>query len=226
MTEDVAKKRRDNIRLTVIGVLLMAAAGVAGFVHKVIQPRVLSFNELRENGAIVFEKPRIFGKVDLIDQDGNPFDSVRLEGKWTIMLFGFTFCPDICPTALADLNRMVSSNGENPLSAEELADLQIVMVSVDPERDTPEVLNNYVKFFNEDFVGVTGNPHFIRKLAAELNIAYNKVPMEGEGEYTVDHSGNLVIINPRGHYHGFFRHPQDSMQMRYTWRSMRASFKG
>ncbi|MCV6604787.1 MAG: SCO family protein, partial [Porticoccaceae bacterium] len=163
---DTATKRRDNIRLTVIGVLLFALAGVGLFYNKISTPRVLSEKELRNNGAIVFEKPRIFGDVALTDHNGEPFDNERLKGKWSILLFGFTFCPDICPTALAQLNKMVE-----PLSEEERADLQIVMVSVDPERDTEAVLKQYVPYFNESFTGVTGNPHFIRKLAAELNVA-------------------------------------------------------
>ncbi|MDM3870811.1 SCO family protein [Porticoccus sp. W117] len=222
---DVQKKQRDNVLLTIIGVLLFAFACVGLFYNKISTPRVLSEKELRNNGAIVFEKPRIFGDVSLTDHNGEPFDSDRLKGKWSILLFGFTFCPDICPTALAQLNSMVE-----PLSEEELADLQVVMISVDPERDTSEVLSQYVPYFNESFTGVTGNPHFIRKLAAELNVAYNKVPLEAtehrEATYTMDHSAHLVLVNPYGHYHGFFRHPQDPTEMRLTWRSIRESFKG
>lgn len=213
-------KRKDNIRLTVIGVLLFALIGVAGFVHKVTSPRVLSDRELRNNGAMVFEKPRVFSEVALIDHNGQPFDSNRLKGKWSILFFGFASCPDICPTTLADLNRMVDG-----LTEDERSDLQIVMVSVDPERDTPEVLKQYVPYFNESFVGVSGNPHFIRKFATELNIAYNKAPRQN-GDYTVDHSANLVLINPYGHLHGFFRHPHNPAQLRLAWRSLRASFDG
>ena len=218
-TDTTLKKRRDNIRLTVIAVLLFAFAGVAGFVNKLTTPRILSDRDLRNNGAIVFEKPRIFGDISLTDHNGKPFDNGRLKGKWSILLFGFTYCPDICPTALSKLNKMVE-----PLTDEERDNLQIVMISVDPERDTQQVLSDYVPYFNEAFTGVTGNPHFIRKLAAELNIAYNRVELD-DGDYTVDHSAQLVLINPYGHYHGFFRHPQDATEMRLTWRSIRQSFE-
>ncbi|UTW44607.1 SCO family protein [bacterium SCSIO 12696] len=221
---DNAKKRKDNIRLTVIGVLLFAFAGVGLFYNKISTPRVLSEKELRNNGAIIFEKPRIFGEISLVDHNGQPFTSERLKGKWSILLFGFTFCPDICPTGLSELNKMVE-----PLTEDEKADLQIIMVSVDPERDTPEALKQYVPYFNDRFTGVTGNPHFIRKLAAELNVAYTKVPLESdnaESDYTVDHSAQLVLVNPYGHYHGFFRYPQNPTEMRLTWRSIRYTFKG
>lgn len=220
MTEQQANRRRSNIRLTLIGVLLFAFAGVAGFVHKITTPRVLSDTDLRNNGAIVFEKPRIFSDIALIDHNGQLFDSARLKGKWSILLFGFTYCPDICPTGLSQLNRMVE-----PLSAEERESLQVVMVSVDPERDTPEVLNRYVPYFNESFTGITGNPQVIRKLAAELNVAYQTVDLD-DGDYTLDHSAQMVLINPYGHYHGFFRYPQDPARMRLTWRSIRRSFGG
>lgn len=213
-----AEKRKNNIRLTVIGVLLLAFAGVAGFVHKVTTPRVLSERELSNNGAMVFDKPRIFSDVQLLDHRGEPFTSEQLTGQWSVLLFGFTYCPDICPTGLSNLNQMYKE-----LSPDEQADLQVVMVSVDPERDTPEVLNTYVPYFNKDFVGITGDPHRIRRLAAELNIAYEKTPLAG-GDYTVDHSGSIVLINPYGHYHGFFRYPQDPTQMRLTWRSIREAF--
>ncbi len=78
------------------------------------------------------------------------------------------------------------------------------MISLDPERDTVEALADYVPYFNDQFIGVTGNKHLIRRLTAEINIAYNKVPLAGD-DYTVDHSTQLVLINPKGHYHGFLK---------------------
>ena len=101
--------------------------------------------------------------------------------------------------------------------------LQIVMISLDSERDTVDKLAEYVPYFNEEFISVTGNKHLIRRLTAEINIAYNKVPLEGE-DYTVDHSTQLVLINPKGHYHGFFRAPHNETMLRSTWRSISSSF--
>ena len=76
---------------------------------------------------------------------------------------------------------------------------------------------------NSDFIGVTGNKHLIRRFTAEINVAYNKVPLEGE-DYTVDHSTQIVLINPKGDYHGFFRGPHSEIMVRQTWRSIYASF--
>jgi protein SCO1/2 len=99
----------------------------------------------------------------------------------------------------------------------------VVMISLDPERDTVEKLAEYVPYFNDHFIGVTGNKHLIRRLTAEINIAYNKVPLEAD-DYTIDHSTQLVLINPKGHYHGFFKAPHSETMLRSTWRSIYSTF--
>ena len=104
------------------------------------------------------------------------------------------------------------------------AKLQIVMVSLDAERDSVEILADYVPYFNADFIGVTGNQHFVRRMAGELNIAYNRVPLEGDN-YTIDHSTQLLLINPKGDYHAFFKAPHSEIMLRQTWRSIDAVFE-
>jgi len=100
--------------------------------------------------------------------------------------------------------------------------LQIVMISLDSERDTVEKMAEYVPYFNSSFTGVTGDKYVISRLAAELFIAYNRVPL-GDDDYTMDHSTQLILINPKGHYHGFFKAPHTEITMRSTWRSISAS---
>lgn len=207
-----------NIRYTVIGVIVAIALVLGGFFYKMSQPRVLNQYQLRENGAYLLETPRRFSDFTLIDHNGNPVTKASFQDKWTLIFFGFTHCPDICPTTMATAAKMYKE-----LTSEEQQDLQIVLLSVDPERDTQEKLAAYVPYFNPDFLGVTGDPNVIFKLATELNIAYTKVPLES-GDYTVDHSGNFVIINPRGDYHGFFRQPIEYGSLSVAWRSIRASF--
>ena len=109
------------------------------------------------------------------------------------------------------------------LGDSEKENLQIVMVSLDPERDTVEKMALYVPYFNEDFIGVTGNPYAILGLSTQLTIAYTKVDL-GDGNYTVDHSTQVVLINPKGHYHGFFKAPHGEVAMRQTWRSIKDTF--
>ena len=207
-----------GIRNTIIIVLAFILLVVYGFVWRMSQPVIMDDEQLRVNGAIVLDQPRIFSDFELIDHRGETFNIARMQDVWTIVFFGFTHCPDICPTTLAVLNDMYSKMKDS-----EKEQLQIVMISLDPERDTVEKLAEYVPYFNEDFIGVTGNKHLIRRLTAEINIAYNKVPLEGE-DYTVDHSTQLVLINPKGHYHGFFRAPHSETMLRSTWRSISSSF--
>jgi protein SCO1/2 len=183
------------------------------------QPVIMSKEQLQINGAIVLDKPRIFSDFELEDHRGEVFNLDRMKGIWTIVFFGFTHCPDICPTTLAMLNETYSK-----LKASEKELLQVVMISLDPERDTVEKLAEYVPYFNPEFTGVTGNKHLIRRLTAELNVAYNQVPLSGD-DYTVDHSTQLILVNPMGHYHGFFKAPHTEITMRSTWRSINGTSK-
>jgi protein SCO1/2 len=193
---------------------------LAGLMNKLSQPRILTEYELREYGAMVLDKPRRFSDFELVTHGGEPFTRESLVGKWTLLFPGFTQCPDICPTTLATLHRLV-----DVLDEDEKKDVQVVMLTVDPERDTEEKLAAYVPYFNPDFIGVTGNPYQILNLATQLSVVYAKVPTGGD-DYTMDHSGNVVIINPRGDYHGFFRPPFEEGAMRVAWRSLVRTFKG
>ena len=206
-----------GVRKTVTVLVVFMVLVVGGFTWRINQPVIMSSEELRLNGAVVLDKPRIFSDFELLDHRGELFDIARLQGTWTILFFGFTHCPDICPTTMAVLNDTYSN-----LKDAEKQRLQVVMISLDPERDTVTKLAEYVPYFNAEFIGVTGNKHLIRRLTAEINIAYNRVPL-GEGDYTVDHSTQLVLINPKGHYHGFFRAPHNETTLRSTWRSISAS---
>ncbi len=140
-------------------------------------------------------------KLTLTNQDGEPVQVDQLEGKWTLLFFGYTFCPDICPATLAELRQL---RGQLPDEVRE--QLRPVLVSVDPARDTPEQLKQYLEFFGEGFVGLTGTLDDIQTLANGVGIPF--IPGDTSREnYTVDHSGNLVIIGPDGRQHGFIRAP-------------------
>jgi len=210
-------QQKMGIQRTVLMLLGLILLVVCGFIWRMSQPVIMSNEELRINGAVVLDKPRIFSDFELVDHSGESFNIARMQGIWSIVFFGFTHCPDICPTTLATLNQTYSK-----LKDSEKERLQIVMISLDPERDTVQKLADYVPYFNPEFVGVTGNQHLIRRLSAELNIAYNQVPLNGD-DYTVDHSTQLVLINPKGHYHGFFKAPHSETMMRSTWRSIDAT---
>ena len=209
--------RRRGIRITVGVIVAFIVTVLALFTNKVTSPRVLSDTELKINGAFKFDKPRIFKDFQLTDHSGKPFSLDNLRDRWTLMFFGFTYCPDICPTTMATINDLMAA-----LDSDIRDNTQVVLVSVDPARDTVEKLSQYVPYFNPDFIGVTGEFLQIKRLATQLNIAFNKVTL-GDS-YTVDHSANVVLINPKGHYHGFFKSPVDTARMKLTYQSMVTSF--
>ncbi len=209
-----------NIWLTVAACVAFALLMVAGLVNKQLQPRQLSTQDMLALGAMVLETPRRFSDFELLDNHGEKFTREDFEGRWTLLFPAFTFCPDICPTTLATLNRLY-----NALDEAEREQLQVVMLSVDPERDTPQQLDAYVTYFNPDFIGLTGAGPQILNLATQLSVVYSRVPLEGDN-YTMDHSSNVVVINPRGDYHGFFRPPLEEGAMRQAWRAMARDFRG
>ena len=219
LNQQVTSKQSRGIKLTVLVIVLFMAVVVAGFVHRIQQPRVMTPAEMKINGLYLLDTPRNFGEIKLVDHHGQAFTRERLQGKWSLVFFGFTYCPDICPTTMSFLNEFVSQ-----LEGTEADDTEIVMVSVDPARDTVEQLAGYVPYFNPDFIGVTGEFLDVHRFATALNTPFRKVPGQDEN-YQVDHSANVVLINPRGDYHGFFKAPLDLAKMKVTYRSARVMWE-
>jgi protein SCO1/2 len=213
-----SQSSKRKIHFTLISIFVFVVAILAGFIHKINQPRILNIHELRANGAVLLDTPRKFSDFELTDHRGQPFGRQELTGKWSLLFFGFTHCPDVCPTTMAAAAKMYEG-----LDAEDRERLQVVLVSLDPERDTTEKLAQYLPYFNPDFIGATGNQYVLLKLATELNVAFDKVPLK-DGDYTIDHGANMVLINPYGHYHGFFKPPFAKDGMRMALRSIMATF--
>ena len=138
----------------------------------------------------------------LLDQDGNAIDRSVFEGQWDFVFFGFTNCPDICPMTmqlLRQVKQQLAANGHEPLP-------RIVLVSVDPERDTPEHMNRYVSLFGDGNLGITGELDEIRKLTSALGIYFEKAEADN-GNYSVDHTAVVLIIDPKGHFRALFSSP-------------------
>lgn len=211
-TEKTPSQRRGIVKTVTVLVMLMLVF-VGGFFYKIVQPRVMSPIELRANGAIVFDNPRIIEPFSLIDHNGKSFNLNNLENQWTLMFFGFTHCPDICPVTLAKLAQVYKK-----LNSDIAARTQVVLVSVDPARDTAENMAQYVTHFNPDFIGVTGDFLQIMQLTQNLNVAFRKVVLDDD--YTVDHTGNIVVVNPQGHYHAFIKPPFELARLISVYQSM------
>ena len=209
----MAASNQPGVRWTIAGVLLFMTIVVASFIHRVGEPRIMSFAETRANGLFLFDTPRDVGDFSLTDHRGLSFTQDDLTDHWTLIFFGFTHCPDICPTTMAELAELKSQ-----LADTEASDARVVMLSVDPARDTPDRLAQYVPYFHPDFIGVTGDFADILSVAQRLNAPFRKVS-EPDGGYQMEHSANVILMNPRGDYHGFFRAPLDIPKMRVTLRS-------
>lgn len=145
-------------------------------------------------------QPSVGGPFQLVDQDGRAVDQTLLDGKWSLVFFGFTWCPDYCPTTLQMLEATKQALGDR-------ADrVQIVFISVDPERDTPQALKDYLSAdgFPDGVIGLTGTPAQVRAAADAYRAAYQKV---GEGEaYTMNHSLTIYLMGPDGRFRSALGH--------------------
>lgn len=140
----------------------------------------------------------------LLDQDGTPTGRAAFEGQWDLVFFGFTNCPDICPatmTVLGQARRALEASGQDPLP-------RVVLVSVDPERDTPEAMARYVAYFGEGNLGLTGDLEEVRKLTDALGIFFQKAGTD-DSVYGVDHSTVVLVIDPNGRLRALFSAPHD-----------------
>jgi protein SCO1/2 len=163
--------------------------------------------ELIDAGIILLPSSRAVPELEMNDENGQPVRVDQLKGKWSLLFFGYTFCPDICPTTLAQLRQVKSE-----LPKEALERLQVVLVSVDPNRDTPAQLKQYLGYFDKDFRGLTGSLDATQKLANGLSIPFIPADTSKPG-YTVGHSGNLALIGPDGAQRGFIRAPFNNQKL-------------
>jgi protein SCO1/2 len=136
----------------------------------------------------------------LTDHTGKTRTLEDFRGKIVVMFFGYTYCPDVCPTTLAELKSVKEQLGEEGKS------LQVLFVTVDPERDTPKVLADYVPAFDSSFLGLYGDPAATAKVAKDFRVFYQKVPGKTPGSYTVDHTAGSYVFDPQGRLRLFVRH--------------------
>ena len=155
-------------------------------------------------------QPDVGGPFNLVNQDGAAVDQTLLDGKWTLVFFGFTYCPDYCPTTLSALAATQARMGDKA------KDLQIVFVSVDPDRDTPAALKTYLASdgFPEGVIGLTGSPEQVAAATKAYRAFYERVG-EGEG-YTMNHGLTIYLMGPDGRFRSALAHdlgPERSAQL-------------
>lgn len=153
--------------------------------------------------ATVLPAPRPLPAIVLTDHTGNEQDIRNLTDGWSLWFFGFTHCPDVCPNTLGLLAAVRQS-----LAAHQTA-LNVVFVSVDPNRDTPKKLAEYVRYFDPEFTGLTGSTRAIDTLTAALYLPYTIDSADSSGQYNVEHSGALVLVDPNGNARAYFTAPHN-----------------
>ncbi len=200
MTEALTLKQKKNIRITVLSIIAVIVVFFGLFLNKMLSPRFLSAEELRHNNIVIFDQPRIVNNFSLLDQNGLSVSKEKLKSKISFVFFGFTHCPDVCPTTLSELSRAYSE-----LSETNQEKIQLVLVTLDPARDTPEKIKTYVEYFQENMLGLTGEFPEIMRFSKNVNIAFQKVIQDES--YTIDHSSQVIILNRHGDYAGFIKAP-------------------
>lgn len=182
-------------------VVLAATAGVVTAVLLLRPPAPPSLER-----ATLLQTPRAVPAVLLADHRGVPFDRGSLAGHWTVLFFGFTHCPDICPTTLVTLAEVRRNLSDLPPRDQP----GVVLVTVDPARDTPEVLASYVGHFGGGITGVTGSLAGIEELTQGLGVVMQARPPAADGSYTVDHTAALFLIDPSAAFAAVFGSPHEA----------------
>lgn len=200
-------------RLILKGVIIAVLATLAGvWAARVVLQRNIVEDELL---ATRFPVAREVQSFELVDHNNVVFDNARLQQHWSFLFFGYTYCPDVCPTTLSVLN----SISQRLQDMDE--DIRFVMVTVDPQRDTPGRLAEFVTYFNGDFLGVTGTDQGLEQLTRQLGILYERVQLDPDSEsYLVDHTAAVFLFDPDGRYHAVFTPPLSAEKIADDFRKM------
>ena len=169
------------MRSILVGILVLMAAGVGWLTFDWYQAR---------NGGQAYG-----AAFTLVDQKGQPITEAAFRGHPSAVFFGFTHCPEVCPTTLFELDGWLKQLGD------EGKDIKAYFVTVDPERDTPEMMNTYVSNVSDRITGITGDPDKVAAMAKSFHIYSRKVPLDG-GDYTMDHTASVLLLNGKGDFFG------------------------
>ena len=172
-----------------LGGLVIVGAAFLGLAHR----------DTPRGAAGTLLASAIGGPFHLVDQEGKTVTDADLRGKWSLVYFGYTHCPDACPTALNDIAVALDELGAKR------AEVRPVFITVDPERDTPAVLKSYVTAFDAPILALTGTAEEVAQAAKGYRVYYAKHP-EADGDYSMDHSSVIYVMDPQGRFTASFTH--------------------
>lgn len=204
--------KRISIIILILGIAVLASVGGFWAAQKLSTTDEAVPNQalLRDGPLLILPEQKELGEFVLYDHDGRDFNNESLTGEWRLVFFGFTSCPHICPSTL-QLLRTVVNELASSLPAKDLP--KVLLISVDPERDTPGKLNEYVARFGNDIEAVSGDDAQLRKVAMDFGAHY-VIPDHEPGEwYNVDHSISVHVVDPEGRWVGLLSAPHDAEAM-------------
>ena len=215
MENEHRKKKYRELLWVVPGILI--AALVWNFLPPASPPPL---PELAQGTLLPEAKP--IQPFELKDATGQVFTGKQLQGHWSFIFFGYTHCPDVCPTTLQTLAQSIKHiTTNNP--DQELP--QVIFVSVDPERDSSERLKQFVGYFNDNFIGVSGEAEEIQAFTAQLGIIYAKVIDSPVSDYLVDHSAAVLLFDPNGEFRALFNVPHDANKIANDFLAIKKYFE-
>lgn len=169
--------------------------------------------------AILLQASRPLPEFSLTLVGGVPFTRASLSGHWSLLYFGYTHCPDVCPTTLAELDRLLTQ-----LRKPATLPPQVYFVSVDPKRDGLDLLKTYVTYFNSTFLGATGELDQLKQLTTPLEAEFSYGPAGKDGNYAVTHAAFVVLVNPQGEETAIFMPPLAAVRMAADYRAILAYY--
>ena len=194
-------------KLFVIVVLLAVGFTLAGLVVGSLQRHTASQADPALMGTLLPE-PRPLHDFMLSDHSGQPFGPEQFTGQWNLVFFGYTSCPDVCPTTMAVLGRVTTLMQEQTLQAP-----RVLMVSVDPQRDDAEKLGQYVSYFGANMVGVTGEAQQLDNLVGQIGAMYERGISDEQGAYDIAHTSSVFVVDPRGRLYAVLSPPHQAAAM-------------
>jgi protein SCO1/2 len=189
-----------------------------GVVHP--QKKAHDLSQVKIDGVVIPETKNI-NDFHFTDQYGSSFTKTNLQGHWTMLFFGFTNCGYVCPTTLSALNKMYQM-----LEEESIELPQVVLVSVDPERDSVARMKEYISTFNSRFIGVRGEQQETDAFTHQLHISAVKMQADGEGNdhYMINHSAEILLINPEGKIQAYLSYPHQAEQMAKDYKAILTAY--
>ena len=209
---------KSSIRLRGVAVLVAILALATGYwVSDYLLGKPPDLSGLH---ATVLSQPRDVQPFTLVDHTGKNFDNRSLLGRWSFIFFGYTHCPDVCPTTLSVLNSVARKLGDRK------DQVQFVFISIDPGRDTPEKLGQFVSYFNGSFIGATGTDGAINTLTRQLGVIFARVAENsGTDNYLMDHSASVLLFDPAGRFHAVFTPPLNGTDMANDFNVISESYR-